>query len=151
TAADYSSPLTLVLTAVDDAVVQGFHTDFISYTVTSADVDTDLTRASYLVDGDFDLPGVQEIPASKPTSFLFLTDKPDLSQPVTVLLDADGAGGPGTDVAVPAFDPNDVAQQTDNTLRYRISGSTLTFYENGLPASVSGAVHVSYSYVKAGY
>src|SRR5206468_3911666 len=88
----------------DDAVKEGFHTDFISYSVSSAgDVDVPVPVSAYLVNGDFDLgaafdDGVKkplEIPIDKPTSFLFLRDKPDPSQPVQVLYnpaDVDGDG-----------------------------------------------------------
>src|SRR5207302_1366755 len=82
TAADYNTPVAITVGAYDDSIVQGFHTDLISYTVTSADVNTDVSVPSYLVNGDFDLGDAinnpLEIPVDKPTSYLLLRNKPDL-------------------------------------------------------------------------
>jgi Ca2+-binding RTX toxin-like protein len=135
TTANWNVPQTITLTANDDAVVEGFHTDFISYTVASADVDKPIDQPSYLVDGDFDLPGDQPIPAEKATSFLFLRHKPSAN--IVITLDGN---------AVPTY-----TGQDDAVLRYQITGNTLTFYKNGNATAVSGAVMAGYAFTRPGY
>ena len=44
-----------------------------------------------------------------------------------------------------------IPTQTDSVLRYSITGNTLEFYRNGRAESISGAVRVSYYYVRPGY
>ena len=146
----------VAITAIDDGVKEGFHTDYITYTVTSADEDTYprnplLPQDAYKLDGDPDkdvdsdgLP--DDIPTTKPTQFMFLAHRPDLTKPVTILYDATGSDDGVQEVALAKY-----TDQTDAVLRYSIIGNTLEFYQNGLPVAISGSVRASYSYLEPGY
>jgi Ca2+-binding RTX toxin-like protein len=132
---------TVNIHALNDSVVEGFHTDYIRYTVTSTDSEQLLPTGGgapgtapvfIAVDGDFDLIGPQaSIPADKPTSYLLLPNRPDLTQPVAVRF------GTGPDLAAS---------------RFEIRGNTLTFRAaDGTPEFVTGEVQVKYSYKEPGY
>ncbi len=162
----WNKPQTVTITAKDDAVVEGFHTDYISYTVTSpSDKTIPLHQATYKIDGDplkdvFSDGLPDDIEPAKATSFLFLADKPlqyDSTKPITpfndpakqpvIEYDADGdAGNAFQYVALQRY-----TNETDSVLRYSITGNTLEFYRNGRAESISGAVRVSYYYVRPGY
>ncbi|CAM5793933.1 LEPR-XLL domain-containing protein [Rhizobacter fulvus] len=129
----------ITITAPNDTVVEGFHTDYISYTVASADAEQTLPSgggaagtppAFVAVDGDFDKLGVDpEIPATKPTTYLLLEHKPIVDSVAVklngVLLDA---------------------------ARFSVTGNTLSFFDaNGQPEFVTGFVTVAYNYKEAGY
>ena len=109
----WSIAQTINVTAVDDTTLEGFHTEFIAFDVTSADVDVHKTLASgdvvmisgdpttvgvdgfLKIDGDFDVSGVQDIPLSKPTSYVLLPHRPEAGTVSIringVLLDGSGA------------------------------------------------------------
>src|SRR5262249_38967610 len=83
TPSNWNVKQTVTITAPDDSIVEGFHTDNIRYTVTSADDELTLhsgggdTAAQIDVDGDFDLPGIQAtIPDTKPTDYVLLQNRP---------------------------------------------------------------------------
>jgi len=91
---------TITITAINDSTVEGFHTDFITYTVVSTDVDLVQPQALYTVDGDPDRDAFNDglpddIPPEKPLSYLFLSQRPLLDQAIQIKYDADGDGGPG--------------------------------------------------------
>ncbi|MBI3896328.1 MAG: hypothetical protein HY313_10415 [Acidobacteria bacterium] len=150
----WNKPQTITVTARDDEEREGFHTEYISYQVTSGDADVAAFRSVYKLDGDLsrDVGSdglADDIPAEKPVSFLFLTDRPilnDAAKPVQVLYDADGSNGPGGEVALTAY-----TGQNDSTLRYMIVGNTLEFFKSGKQIAVSGSVRVSYYYLVPGY
>jgi len=89
--------------------------------------------------------GDQAIPVDKATSFLFLKHKPDLTQPVTITLDADGAG-PGGAVTLQPYNG-----ENNTVLRYQITGNTISFFKAGNPTLISGALKASYQYLRPGY
>lgn len=130
TAGDWTSPRTVTMTATSDATIEGFHTDFIRFTVTSTDGPTPTPVSDIAIDGDFDLLGLQPIiPEAKPTSYVLLPHRPDAG---TVSVTIDG--------------------QALATTRFEVSGNTLTFLgANGFPELRTGAVRVSYIYTEAGY
>jgi|GEM_PF-6918000 len=150
TSADYNMPVAITVSANADGVAQGFHTDFISYTVSSADVAADVPVASYLVNGDFNMGdnfmNPLPIPSDLPTPYLYLRQAPDLSQPVTIVYN-NGSG----DVTLTPSNPSDQSQQSDDQIHYTINGNLIDFYKDGMPVAISGSIHASYSYVKAGY
>jgi hypothetical protein len=138
TPSNWNTPQQVTITALNDAVVEGFHTDFITATVSSDDQDVTKTQALADIDADLLLPGVQAILPEKATSFVFLEHKPDLTQPVTVKLDG---------VTIQPLGEGEITPE----LRYTIVGNTLTFYRNGNAAAVSGMVSAAYKYVERGY
>jgi Ca2+-binding RTX toxin-like protein len=142
---------TITITAINDSTVEGFHTDFITYTVVSTDVDLVQPQALYTVDGDPDRDAFNDglpddIPPEKPLSYLFLSQRPLLDQAIQIKYDADGDGGPGGFVNLAKY-----TNQTDSVLRYSITGNTLEFFRNGAPASISGTIQASFFYNKPGY
>ena len=130
---------TVTIHALNDSVVEGFHTDYIRYTVTSTDADELLPTgggaagtppAFVQIDGDFDLLGVQAIPVDKPTSYVLLPNRPDLTQAIAVKV-----GGVDLD-----------------STRFVISGNTLTFLSaDGTAEFRTGQVQIKYSYKELGY
>ena len=131
---DWFTPQTVTLTANNDTVREGFHTDYISFTVVSADVQQTVALPDFIqIDGDFDLNGPpQEIPADKPTSYLLLPHKPVAG---TVSVRVGGIGG-----TVLAAD------------RFTVSGNTINFKTaDGTSELITGIVEAKYSYLEAGY
>jgi hypothetical protein len=135
----WSIAQTVTLTAASDAVVEGFHTDYISFTVTSTDVAQDLPSggggagdpaAFIAIDGDFDVLGVQpEIPTAKPTSYLLLPHRP-LAGTVTATV-------------------NGMVLAAN---RFEVTGNTLTFLTaGGLAEQRTGFVEAKYLYREPGY
>lgn len=127
------------ITAPDDVVVEGFHTDYISYTVTSADIVQTLpsgdgaagTATVFVqVDGNFDTLDVDAIPDAKPTSYVLLKHKPIPGSLVEVTVG-------GAPLAIN---------------RFEVSGNTLTFLSaSGVAEFKTGAVFVKYTYNEVGY
>jgi Ca2+-binding RTX toxin-like protein len=158
----WSTARTVNITAPNDVVVEGLHTDFIRFSVTSADVEEDLPSGGgaagtapvfVAIDGDFDLLGLQpEIPDTKPTSYVLLPHRP-LAGTVVVTIDgvqlADGtvdgdpvAPGINFNPAVPLSGP----------ARFEVTGNTLTFLSaSGAGELRTGIVQVKYLYREAGY
>ena len=62
TDANYNLAQIVTVTAVDDDLKEGFHTDYITHTLTSDDVDT-YPSVDYQVDGDPITVGVNDIPS----------------------------------------------------------------------------------------
>ncbi|HET9220026.1 MAG TPA: hypothetical protein VFR18_23810 [Terriglobia bacterium] len=125
------APKQVAITAVNDSIVEGFHTDYISFSVQSGDHDLSLAPIPNPIqlDGDFSLPGVQAIPVDKPTSFLFMPFEPN-SGPVTVRV-------------------NGVALSAS---RFSINGSTLSFITAaGTPEYRTGLVTAQFTYTEPGY
>ena len=130
----------VTITAPNDIVVEGFHTDFISYTVTSTDVEQTLpsgggaegTAPAFVqVDGDFDLLGIQAIPDAKPTSYVLLAHKP-IASSVVVKVD-------GVQLANGTI-PFDAANPLSGPKRFEVTGNTLTFLSaTGLAESAPAA------------
>jgi hypothetical protein len=98
----------------------------------------------YLVDGDFDLAGTQPIPSEKPTSFLLLQDRPDLSQPVTISTTPDAAD----------------RRKRWTRLLTRMKSTPPSLFDHGQHAHVlqkwqcavvSGTVRRSYAFIRPGY
>jgi Ca2+-binding RTX toxin-like protein len=143
TTGNWSTAQTITITAPEDLIVEGFHTDYISFSVSSADIDRLLDNPDpdpvadpgyndgfIKIDGDFDLLGVQEIPVDKPTSYLLLPHRPDLSEPIAVKV-------------------NGELLSTD---RFEVAGNTLSFLaEDGTPEFRTGIVEASYKYLDPGY
>src|SRR5262249_8782647 len=121
TPANWNVRQTVTITAPNDAVVEGFHTDSISFTVTSADTDTVETQG---------LTGVQDIPADQPTTFVLLAHNPLLTGPITVMV--------GPEVLAP-----NRFTISGNTLTFVDA--------NGTPEPRVGNVQASYQYREAGY
>jgi Ca2+-binding RTX toxin-like protein len=125
------APKQVTITAVNDSIVEGFHTDYISFSVQSGDQNLSLPPVPnpIQIDGDFSLPGVQAIPVDKPTSFLFLPFVPN-SGPVTVTV-------------------NNVPLAAS---RFSINGSTLSFITAaGTPEYRTGLVKAQFTYTEPGY
>ncbi|WP_283806368.1 LEPR-XLL domain-containing protein [Bradyrhizobium sp. cf659] len=151
----WNKPQTVTITAIDDNVLEGFHTDYISYSVTSEhDVDQYLQQPLYKIDGDLltDVFGdglADDFAPTKPVSYMFLAARPvqnDAAKPIVIMYDADGDLGAGTAVELQKYHG-----ETDGELRYAITGNTLEFYRNGNAASISGAIRAGYYYLKPGY
>jgi outer membrane protein OmpA-like peptidoglycan-associated protein/Ca2+-binding RTX toxin-like protein len=140
------------ITANDDSVVEGFHTDYIRFTLDSVDDDGEnkdnpdpeklngdpelqgiggVGDGFINVDGDFDKLGIQAIPDAKPTSYVLLQHRPLLNQPITIK----------------------VGSETLAANRYKISGNTLTFLgEDGVTSDFRvGQVYAKYKYLEPGY
>jgi len=130
TSGDYNQAQFVTVTPVDDAVKEGFHTDYISHTLTSADVNTTQTRTKYQLDGDPAVVGVDDIPAEKPLDTLLLADRP-IDGTVHVWIDT-------------------VERASD---RFLVEGNTLVFLgpNHTTPEAVTGKVEVAYDYIKPGY
>jgi Ca2+-binding RTX toxin-like protein len=129
TPANWDTAQTVGITAAQDAVVEGFHTDYISFVVSSADVDEDLSVLDLQVDADVYQAGIQNIDPDKATSFVLLAHRPD---PTSVSVTIDGVA-------------------RSNQL-FTVSGNTLSFTTpQGAPELVFGEVRVSYTYTERGY
>ena len=149
----WSRPQTVTVKAVNDTKVEGFHVDYVSFTVTSADHDevkgpfldgdvvtvngTDVTATEdpvthkvwLQVDGDIDDPGIDNIPPLKPSTFVLLPHRPV-------------AGTVAVRVAGAELAPD----------RFSVSGNTVTFLTaTGAPEFRSGKVEVNYQYKEFGY
>jgi len=131
TASNYNQAQFVTVTALDDIPKEGFHTDYISHTLESSDIDVDTLQPFYQVDGDPTTPGVNDIPAAKPLDMVLLKHKP-VEGTVQVKVD-------------------DVSRDAN---RFEVIGNTLVFLGEDLtptPELISGKVEVSYNYVKPGY
>ncbi len=126
----YNKVQFVTVTAVDDSVKEGFHTDYIKHTLSSADGTTTPHRAKYQLDGDPVPPTVDDIPTEKPLDSLLLSDKP---APGTIHVYVNGT------------------ERAAN--RFLVAGNTLVFIGPDLvtPEAISGKVEVEYDYVKPGY
>jgi Ca2+-binding RTX toxin-like protein len=127
---NYSQAQFVTVTALDDGDKEGFHTDYISHTLASEDVDTTQPRTKYQLDGDPAVVGVNDIPAEKPLDTMLLADKP-ITDTVQVWVDT-------------------VLRPTD---RFLVVGNTLVFLapDHTTPEAISGKVEVQYNYTKPGY
>ncbi|HSW25431.1 MAG TPA: hypothetical protein VLJ62_21910 [Burkholderiaceae bacterium] len=128
TAANYNQAQFITVRAIDDAAIEGFQTDYLLHTLSSADVGSTVA-VSYDVDGDAYAPGVNAVPDTLPATQVLLQHKPAVGSLVV------SVGGVSL---APA--------------RFSIVGNTLMFLDaNGQSQAVSGLVHVSYSYNVQGY
>jgi len=133
TPGNYNVAQIVTVTALDDVAKEGFHTDYISHTLTSADVDEPLP-ASYQIDGDTLVGGVNDIPETKPLDTVLLQHKPIAETfVVTVTVGED--------------------TETLAANRFGVFGNTLVFFgEDGeTPEAIWGKVEVSYNYEQPGY
>jgi Ca2+-binding RTX toxin-like protein len=150
---------TVTITAPNDTIVEGFHTDTIRYTVTSDDDKEETLHSGGApdtqvdVDGDFDLPGIQAtIPPTKPTDYVLLQHRP-LVDSVRVFVNGDELPD-GTVDADP--DQDGIQVDPDDPLsgpaRFKVSGNTVTFLDaKGFAEKRIGVVRVIYDYKEAGY
>ena len=76
TSSDYNDAQLVTVTPLDDSAKQGLHSDYISHTLTSSDVDTTETQTKYQLDGDPTVVGVNDIPAVAPLDTMLLADRP---------------------------------------------------------------------------
>ncbi|QSA97859.1 OmpA family protein [Methylococcus sp. EFPC2] len=144
---------TITITGKSDTVVEGFHTDYIRFTLESVNDDGEPPLANpdpeplngdplvwgigghadgfINVDGDFDRLGIQAIPEAKPTSYVLLQHRPLTDLPITIK----------------------VGSETLAANRFKVSGNTLTFLgEDGVtPEFRTGQVYAKYSYREPGY
>jgi Ca2+-binding RTX toxin-like protein/outer membrane protein OmpA-like peptidoglycan-associated protein len=159
---DWNVKQIITIRAPNDAVVEGFHTDYIRYTVTSDDTEQTLhsgggkTEALLIdVDGDFDLPDIQPtIPDTKPTSYVLLQNRPiAASLKVYVNFTQLPDGTVDSDPIKPGIQHDFVAGNAlSGPARFKVSGNTLTFLDvNGFAEQRTGFVQVSYDYTEAGY
>ena len=151
---NWNSKKTVTMKAINDSVVEGFHTDYIRFSVSSDDTGETRTVTDLAIDGDFDLPGVQTaIPDTKPTTYVLLPNAP---KPGTLVVKIDGVqladgtvDGDSDAINGITFDP---ANPLSGPARFKVSGNTLTFVtEAGFPELRTGAVTVSYEYDEPGY
>ncbi|MES2992163.1 MAG: OmpA family protein [Pseudomonadota bacterium] len=144
----WSTPQTVSVSAAADTKVEGFHTDYIRFAVSSADVEVTKTLIGKTfeisggsiavgadgwmqVDGKVEEDGVQAIPPEG-RSFVLLPHRPIAE---TVHVRIGGADG----VLLAAS-------------RFAVSGNTITFLSaTGAPELLSGKVEVQYSYKEVGY
>ena len=121
---------TITVTADDDTLVEGFHSDFIEFTVSSASDRDSHVAFSETIDYDDTTPAREDIPDTDPKAFVLLKHEPDLGLPVSVRID-------GTPLAAN---------------RFEVIGNTLVFLTpEGSPENRFGRVDVSYSYLVPGY
>jgi Ca2+-binding RTX toxin-like protein/outer membrane protein OmpA-like peptidoglycan-associated protein len=158
TSANWHDKQTVTITAPNDSVVEGFHTDTIRYTVTSDDKEQTLHSGGAPdtqidVDGDFDLPGIQPtIPDAKPTDYVLLQHRPIVDS-VRVFLNGNELPD-GTVDADPDQDgiQVDPADPLSGPARFKVSGNTVTFLDaKGFAEKRTGLVRVIYDYKEPGY
>ena len=152
TALNWNVPQTVAVSAVDDTVIEGFHTEYIRFDVSSADREETkgpftegqvvkvsgidiaatkdpVTQKVWLqIDGKIDEPGVQVIPDTGST-FVLLPHRP-IAGTLAVRVS-------GEELALD---------------RFSLTGNTVTFVSaSGTPESRTGKVEANYQYKEVGY
>jgi len=132
---NYNIAQIVTVLALNDTLKEGFHTDYISHTLASGDAGSVLS-ASYQIDGDPLVAGVNAIPTTNPLDTVLLEHEP--------VVDADGFAET-LQVTV-----DDEVRASE---RFGVFGNTLVFFgaDGETPEAISGTVEVSYDYVEAGY
>ncbi|MDX9818689.1 MAG: calcium-binding protein, partial [Desulfococcus multivorans] len=129
TSTNYNVAQIVTVTAVDDDLKEGFHTDYITHTLTSADVDQTVPTGWYQIDGDPLTDGVNAIPSTNPLDTVLLQHKPI--------------------AGIVAVEVDDVLR---DATRFEVIGNTLVFLDEfGSPEAISGKLEVSYNYLETGY
>lgn len=166
TSANWNVVQTVTVSAANDDTVEGFHTEYIRFDVSSADVD--VTKGPFVdgqvvtvngediiattidgkvwlqIDGDIDDPDELNIPDSKPSTYVLLPHRPI---PGTVVVRVAGQ------ILSPG-DPDDPDDPNDPVAppRYSVTGNTITFLSpSGAPEFLTGKVEVNYQYMEFGY
>lgn len=166
TPGNWNAPQTVIITALNDTEVEGFHVDYISFDVSSADQDqikgpfingqvvkvngTDVTavldpndgKVWLQIDADLDKPLVQELTPDKPSTFVLLPHRPIVGTVSVRIGGVELEPGQGNDPEDPNYIPP----------RFSVSGNTITFLtEAGAPEFRVGKVEVNYQYKESGY
>ena len=160
TTSNWFTAQTVTITAPDDTIVEGFHTDTIRYTVTSDDTEQTLHSGGAPdtqvdVDGDFDLPGIQPtIPDAKPTDYVLLQHRPIVDS-VRVFVNGNELpdGTVDSDDTTPGIQHEFIdGDPLSGPARFKVSGNTVTFLDvKGFAERRTGLVRVIYDYKEAGY
>jgi len=128
---NYNQAQLVFVTALDDTLKEGFHTDYVYHTLASADVDQTILQPLYQLDGDPTVDDVNDIPEEMPLDTLLLQHKP-IAGSVHVYVDGDER----------------------LSSRFEVIGNTLVFLDDSVPQvpePISGRVEVRYNYLKPGY
>ena len=153
TPANWNTTQTITVSAANDGTVEGFHTEYLRFDVSSADgneikgpftnlqvvkvngtdvaatLDVTTGKVWLQMDGDLDDPGIDEIPGTKPSTFVLLPHRP-----------------------IPSSVKVRVANTELAANRFSVTGNTVTFLNaSGAPEFLTGKVEVNYQYNVIGY